>query len=88
MQVLGETVTYTPSGGDPVSLNAIVDYNVTPVEGLYGEVGERRNEITLRKTDVSGANRGDAVMVNAVAYTLQDLIEDDGIVERWSLRYV
>lgn len=88
LEVLGQTVTYTPSGGDAVSLNAIIDYNVDVIDAVYGEVGERRNEITFLKADIPSGARGSSVSVDSVLYTLQDLLDSDGITERWSLRYV
>lgn len=87
IEVLGKTVSYTAANCGAVPLKAIVDLNVRSMDALYGDVGERRNEISFLKTDAPDAARGDTVTFSSVDYTLQDLLDDDGTVMQWSLRY-
>ena len=52
--------------------------------GEYGELMESRHTLTVLRT--SGAVIGDTVTLNAVAWHLAQLIEDDGFIQKFSVR--
>lgn len=76
-QALGETVIYTPAGGDPVSLNGIFTQDYVAV----GADGNLQSEsvspaVSLRSADVPLAAQGDEARVAGVDYTVVEVHPD------------
>ena len=69
-------VTTTP-------IQAVLESALAAV-GEYGELMESRHTLTVLRT--SGAVIGDTVTLNAVAWHLAQLIEDDGFVQKFAAR--
>ena len=73
----GVTASYTPAGGDASSITVIFDRDYQAVEGGSVQFATTEPMVTCRTADVSGAAQGDALVVNAVNYTVQ-VVMDDG----------
>lgn len=86
LAALGEPVAYTPAGGSAVTVQAVIEHNVVPVDTYTGEIGEPRSEGEFLLSDLASAARGDQVTVDGVDYTLADRLEDDGVMVKWGLR--
>jgi len=76
---LGETVTYTPQGGDAVSLQGIftADYYAA-LEGGELQVASTKPAVSLPVADVPNAAQGDGVTVQGTAYTVAE-VQPDGM---------
>lgn len=61
--LLGDTVTYTPSGGSPLTIKAIVDYsdNIDRFGGTQAVVGD--NAVELARTDVAAPTSTDELLL-------------------------
>ncbi len=71
---------YSPAVGDDVTTDVIVDKDVEVFPGGFdSEVTERMTQISLQKSDITSAQRGETVIVGSITYLLKDLISDDGI---------
>lgn len=74
----GSTATYTPSGGDAVSINGIYedDYELLDAGGTVGFASSSPT-FQCSTADVSGAAEGDALTVGGVNYIIR-VVMDDG----------
>ncbi len=82
LDVLGDDIVYTPLGGAPVAVKAVVDFDV------FGDDyhNEKRNEVELLKSSIGAPiQRGDRFEYNGAVYVLDTLLEQDGHYERWGL---
>ena len=79
--------SYQPvAGGDPSPIIAIVDRDVEQV-GEYGQVMERRTEISFQKSEYSAKpKRNDEITVDAEAFLVDGLISDDGAILKVAVR--
>ena len=74
----GVAATYTPSGGASVTVNGIFDNDFIEVEtGAGVGVALQQPRFQCRTADVSTAAEGDALVINAVNYTIR-IVQDDG----------
>jgi hypothetical protein len=74
----GVVATYTPSGGAGVTVNGIFDNDFIEVEtGAGVGIALQQPRFQCRTADVSSAAEGDALIVNAVNYTIR-IVQDDG----------
>ena len=74
----GVAATYTPSGGAAVTVNGIFDNDFIEVEtGAGVGVALQQPRFQCRTADVSTAAEGDALVINAVNYTIR-IVQDDG----------
>jgi hypothetical protein len=74
----GVAATYTPSGGSAVTVNGIFDHEYFAADaGGSVAVAIEQPRFLCRTADVSSADEGDALTVNATNYTIK-VVEDDG----------
>ncbi len=74
----GVAATFTPSGGDPVSVNGIFDNEfAAALNGFEVEVESRSPGFMCRASDVLVVAHGDALVIEGVGYTVTG-IEPDG----------
>lgn len=68
----GVAATYTPNGGDPVTVNGIFDNEYEEVG--FGDVGLESSSpaFTCRESDVTGVAQGDALVINSVNYLIRN----------------
>jgi hypothetical protein len=56
----GESITYTPAGGSPVAVTAVVVRGVlSPVSELGGKVGAVHHELTIARSAIASISKGD-----------------------------
>lgn len=74
----GVAATYTPAGGVASTVNGIFDNEYIAVEA-GGEVAVALQEprFHCRTADVASAAEGDAIVINAVNYTIR-IVQPDG----------
>ena len=85
--VLGEPVTHHSHKGTVHAVYAVVEENVEVFPGGFDSgVTERTNKISMLKTDVPDLKRDDLIVTADALYTVQDIIEDDGVVIEVSAR--
>jgi len=74
----GVAATYTPSGGAGITVNGIFDNDFIEVEtGAGVGVALQQPRFQCRTADVASAAEGDALVINAVNYTIR-IVQDDG----------
>jgi hypothetical protein len=57
----GESITYTPAGGAPVPITALVIRGVlSPVSELGGKVGALHHELVVLRTAIATISKGDS----------------------------
>lgn len=85
---MGSAATYTPSGGDAVSLYALVEKGVQPQPGAYdAQAWQQGITISARLDDLGQEpNRDDTIKVGATTYTVLAVLENDGQFVRVSVR--
>jgi hypothetical protein len=77
-KVFGETVVFTPDGGDPQTVTGIFDSEFTYQE-MIGEtvVETSRPRMILRATDITGTPaRADAINVRSTDYSIVEIHPD------------
>ena len=85
--MLGEAVTYHQATGIQRSIKAIIDRNVQSFPGGFEtDAGERRTEISLLKSDAPRLTRGELIVTDDVDYEIKDIIDDDGIEVRATVK--
>lgn len=85
MTALGVAAVYTPTGGGtPVNTLALVEHLVGIVGGadFYASASETRTVISLLVEDVGIIEAGDQITADSITYTVQSLIDNNGIVVR------
>jgi hypothetical protein len=78
---IGHPATYTPAGGQAVTLRVNLEVEVEPQPDGYG--GGAWTQITTIEGLISGFGRepdiGDTVAIGAVTYTVKRVLENDGL---------
>ena len=84
----GEAAIFTPSGGAPVPCFVIPAFNVMlQPAGMEAQAWQRGTTIEALLSDVSDIgigttepNRGDTFLVDGATYTVQSVLENDGLI--------
>jgi hypothetical protein len=81
MPIMGEAAIYTPSGGAAVACYVFIDFNVMlQPSGVDAQVWEQGTTIKALLSDITNEpNRGDVFVVDGVTYTVQAILENDGL---------
>ena len=70
--------TYTPDGGSPVTISGIFDNEFFEADaGGMVSVAIQQPRFQCSTSSVSGAEEGDALVVNGVSYTIR-VVQPDG----------
>lgn len=83
---LGEAATYRHQNGEVVSTDVIRDPDVLIVGPFESDSAERRTEIEMLRADVGVPLRGDVIVIGEANYEVQDLLDDDGMVVRVTVK--
>lgn len=77
----GEDAVYTPAGGVAVDLKIFIDFNVMlQPEGISTQVWDRGTVIEALLSDMAAEpNRGDTFVYDSTTYTVQAILENDGL---------
>lgn len=78
---MGEDATFIPATGSVVVCKVLIDFNVLlQPSGMDAQVWERGTKIEALLADLGREpNRGEIFTVDGIAYTVQGIIENDGI---------
>lgn len=78
---LGDAATYTPAGGAAVSCTVDIKFNVMlQPAGIETQAWQRGTTIEAQLSEItSEPNRGDTFVVGGVTYTVQAILENDGV---------
>lgn len=81
---LGDLSTYTPAGGAAVACTVIVTFNVMlQPTGVESQVWQGGTTIEALCSEITNEpNRGDVFVVRSVSYTVQAVLENDGVSVR------
>lgn len=79
INAFGESATYTPSGGSPVTLYMLIEKDVQEVSDGY--ISERQNHGLIADRTIA-PKAGDTIAVGASTYTVGGLVSDDGYLMR------
>lgn len=73
----GSTATYTPAGGDAVTINGIFEKDYEEIDA-GGTIGFAATSPTFQcnTTDVSSAAEGDTLVVGSDSYIIRVVMED------------
>lgn len=74
--------TYTPDGGAGAAVRVIVMEDSEFVAAGQSDVTDRRTVIAIRSSDVAAPGRDDTVLVGSTTYTVESVIDDDGLEMR------
>jgi hypothetical protein len=88
ISVLGESVSvHSKERGTVTACNAVIDKDVEIFpSGFESGVSERMTEVTLLKADAPYLTRGDLIVYGSTSYSVQDIIEDDGVVVKVTVK--
>lgn len=78
----GDDATFTPAGGVPVSCHVFVTKSVMlQPAGVETQVWQRGTTIEALVSELGGEpDRGDVFTVGSATYTVQAILENDGLV--------
>lgn len=78
---LGDVSTFTPAGGSAVSCTVVITFNVMlQPTGVEAQVWQRGTTIEALLSEITNEpNRGDVFVVRGVSYTVQAVLENDGV---------
>jgi len=84
ISALGDASTFTPAGGSAVSCKAIITFDVMlQPTGVEAQVWQRGTTIDALLSEITNEpNRGDVFVVRGVSYTVQAVLENDGVSVR------
>lgn len=84
---LGEAASYHKSTGVVSTVQVIVDRNIEVFPGGFdSNAAERRTEISIQKADAPLIQRGEKIVTSSDAWEVKDILEDDGIEVRVSVK--
>lgn len=69
---------YTPVAGGPVSVRVILTEGVEIASAGFSDVSDRRTVVGIRNSEIDSPGRGDTILVGAITYTVDVILEDDG----------
>lgn len=76
-----DAAIYTPTTGDPVSCNVIVDHDVlVQADGYDMEVATLGKTVTAKVAEVGTLSRGDTFLVGTTTYTVQRPETNDNVM--------
>jgi hypothetical protein len=80
-EVLGEAATFTPSGGDQVACNILIDFDVDlQPDGFQTTAWQRSTFIETILSEIgSEPNRGDVFRYKGTDYTVQKVTFNDSL---------
>lgn len=82
---LASAATYTPAGGDAISLN-VVEQHEAAIEGPFsGELASDQFFAIVSKSDVAAPKKGDTLTINGTSYTVSRVSADDSARQFWRL---
>lgn len=81
---LGDAATFRPSGGAAVSCTVVITFNVMlQPTGIESQVWQGGTTIEALLSEITNEpNRGDVFVVRGVSYTVQAVLENDGVSVR------
>lgn len=91
----GQDATYTPSGGESVTVRVVLDRNVErTIPGMQGATMESRTQLTGYSEDLGEASRGDTVALGSETFRLVSkgfaigdaMSVDDGHLVAWIVK--
>lgn len=87
LDTTGRSATYTPSGGDAVSLNVFLDKGVEFQPALDAQAYQQGILIEALLDDLGHEpDRGDVFVISGTTYTVLTVLENDGQYVRVSVR--
>ena len=89
-----ENATYTPLGGTTINCKIFIDFNVMlQPSGIETQVWERGTTIEVSLSSYAGVgigtaepNRGDTFVYEEVTYTVQAILENDGLTVKMAVK--
>jgi hypothetical protein len=77
----GEAAVFTPEVGDPIDCMVFIDFNVMlQPSGVEVQVWQRGTTIEALLSEIGREpNRGETFTVDSVDYTVQAILENDGL---------
>jgi hypothetical protein len=79
MDVHGEAITYTPTGGGPASITAIVDrQGVTIEDDEHGRALVRVMAVHVATADVASPHPDDECKIDSLTWAVRDVLEVTG----------
>lgn len=76
----GKPAVWTPAAGSAVDCHVFINFDVVLQPGTDAQVWERGTTIEgLLSETITAPSRGDSFTVEETTYTVQELIENDGI---------
>jgi len=81
LAAVGDDVIYHARGGD-LAIRAVVDDGVDPVYSGEAYLTEGRLAIDVALADVPGLAKGSRFSYKAKKYTVEAIVEDDGVFAR------
>lgn len=78
---LGDSSTFTPSGGAAKTCSVVITFNVMlQPTGVESQVWQGGTTIEALLSEITNEpNRGDVFVVDGVSYTVQSVLENDGV---------
>lgn len=82
---LGVDAEYHNKAGVVTQIKVIVREGINALPGNYlSEVRDDSTVIDVLEEDAPRISRGELIVIDSVAYTIEDRIDSDGIVNTWS----
>lgn len=90
LNTFGTAGSYTPAGGRTVYTQILIEEQADPFAGadFDGRYQEQRREAFILATAAPNPKRGDALKVGAVTYQVDEVVRDDGLLVRLSVRVI
>ena len=74
--------TYSPVAGGSSSVRVIIQEGVDLVSVGASDLADRRTVIGIRKSEVAAPVKNDTILVGVTTYTVDVIVDDDGLETR------
>ena len=82
---LGDPIIYTPSGGEAVTINAVIDFNSESHDVFGSGVQSPTLHVEIRVSDVASPAEGDSVSYKGVNYIVSGIPDLNSDRASWRL---
>ena len=89
LNAFGQSGSYTPAGGSKIATRVLIEEQEQPFGGSFDTRYQESERVAFVLATVAGnAKKGDGLMAGATAYNVREVLSNDGLLVKLSVRAI